>query len=127
MYSSAVFEEPTMTLEEASQAKLKGICEKLELSQSDHLLEIGTGWGGLAIHAAREYGCQVTTTTISSEQYQFAQQRVREEGLEDRITVLLKDYRDLTGQFSKTRVCRDAGSDRPRVCRYLLQEVQRPP
>lgn len=101
MYSSAVFEEPTMTLEEASQAKLKGICKKLELSQSDHLLEIGTGWGGLAIHAAREYGCQVTTTTISSEQYQFAQQRVREEGLEDRITVLLRDYRDLTGQFSK--------------------------
>lgn len=101
MYSSAVFEEPTMTLEKASQAKLRGICEKLELSSSDHLLEIGTGWGGLAIYAAREYDCQVTTTTISSEQYQFAQQRAREEGLTDRITVLLKDYRDLTGQFSK--------------------------
>jgi len=101
MYSSAVFEQPSMTLEEASQAKLKGICEKLELSSSDHLLEIGTGWGGLAIYAARKYGCRVTTTTISSEQYHFAQQRAREEGLADRITVLRDDYRDLTGQFGK--------------------------
>jgi cyclopropane-fatty-acyl-phospholipid synthase len=101
MYSSAVFEEPTMTLEEASQAKLKGICEKLELSPTDHLLEIGTGWGGLAIYAAQEYGCRVTTTTISKEQYQFAQQRVREEDLTELITVLMEDYRDLSGQFSK--------------------------
>lgn len=101
MYSSAVFEEPTMTLEEASQAKLKGICEKLELSPTDHLLEIGTGWGGLAIYAAQEYGCRVTTTTISKEQYQFAQQRVREEGLTKLITVLMEDYRDLSGHFSK--------------------------
>ena len=101
MYSSAVFEEPTMTLEEASQAKLKGICEKLELSPTDHLLEIGTGWGGLAIYAAREYGCRVTTTTISKEQYQFAQERVQEEGLTELITVLMEDYRDLSGQFSK--------------------------
>ena len=101
MYSSAVFEEPTMTLEEASQAKLKGICEKLELSPKDNLLEIGTGWGGLAIYAAREYGCRVTTTTISKEQYQFAQERVQEEGLTELITVLMEDYRDLSGQFSK--------------------------
>ena len=101
MYSSAVFEEPTMTLEEASQAKLKGICEKLELSPNDNLLEIGTGWGGLAIYAAREYGCRVTTTTISKEQYQFAQERVQEEGLTELITVLMEDYRDLSGQFSK--------------------------
>jgi len=101
MYSSAVFEDPTMTLEEASQAKLKGICEKLELSPNDNLLEIGTGWGGLAIYAAREYGCRVTTTTISKEQYQFAQERVQEEGLTELITVLMEDYRDLSGQFSK--------------------------
>ncbi len=101
MYSSAVFEDPTMTLEEASQAKLKGICEKLELSPKDNLLEIGTGWGGLAIYAAREYGCRVTTTTISKEQYQFAQERVQEEGLTELITVLMEDYRDLSGQFSK--------------------------
>ena len=101
MYSSAVFEDPTMTLEEGSQAKLKGICEKLELSPNDNLLEIGTGWGGLAIYAAREYGCRVTTTTISKEQYQFAQERVQEEGLTELITVLMEDYRDLSGQFSK--------------------------
>ncbi len=101
MYSSAVFEKPTMTLEEASQTKLKLICDKLELCPTDHLLEIGTGWGGLAIFAAREYGCRVTTTTISREQFEFAQQRVRKENLEDCVTVLLEDYRDLTGQFSK--------------------------
>jgi len=101
MYSSAVFKKPTMTLEEASQAKLKLICDKLELTPSDHLLEIGTGWGGLAIFAAQKYGCRVTTTTISRKQFQFAQQLVRKEGLEDSVTVLLEDYRDLTGQFSK--------------------------
>jgi cyclopropane-fatty-acyl-phospholipid synthase len=101
MYSSAVFESSTMTLEEASRAKLKLICDKLELSSSDHLLEIGTGWGGLAVFAAQEYGCRVTTTTISREQYEFARQRVREENLQERVTVLLEDYRDLNGQFSK--------------------------
>ena len=101
MYSSAVFEDPLMTLEEASLVKMRKICEKLRLSSSDELLEIGTGWGGLAIYAAKKYGCRVTTTTISQEQYSFALSRVKEEGLEDQITVLNKDYRDLTGQFDK--------------------------
>lgn len=101
MYSSAVFEDPRMSLEEASRAKLDGICQKLDLSPADHLLEIGTGWGGLAIHAAEKFGCRVTTTTISQQQYEYAQQRVREAGLVDTVTVLLEDYRDLTGQFSK--------------------------
>ena len=101
MYSSAVFKNSKMTLEEASFAKLKLICDKLELSPEDHLLEIGAGWGGLAIFAAREYGCRVTTTTISQEQFVFTQRRVREENLESYVTVLLQDYRDLTGQFSK--------------------------
>jgi cyclopropane-fatty-acyl-phospholipid synthase len=101
MYSSAVFSEPTTSLEKASRAKLKLICDKLELSPADHLLEIGTGWGGLAIFAAREYGCRVTTTTISREQCQFARERVQEEDLQDRVTVMLEDYRDLSGKFSK--------------------------
>ena len=101
MYSSAIFETPRMTLEEASLAKMKRICEKLDLSSSDEMLEIGTGWGGLAVYAAKKYGCQVTTTTISQEQYNFALNRVKEEGLEDYVTVLNKDYRDLEGQFDK--------------------------
>ncbi|HEY5622690.1 MAG TPA: cyclopropane-fatty-acyl-phospholipid synthase family protein [Gammaproteobacteria bacterium] len=101
MYSSAMFPDPEMTLEEASQAKLRLVCDKLELTPSDHLLEIGTGWGGLAIFAARNYGCRVTTTTISKEQFDFATQRVCDEGLDDRITVLMEDYRDLEGCFSK--------------------------
>ncbi len=101
MYSAAVFDEPTMTLEEASQAKLKLICDKLELSPADHLLEIGTGWGGLAVFAAKNYGCRVTTTTISAEQHDYARERVRKEGLENRVTVLLEDYRDLEGRYSK--------------------------
>jgi len=101
MYSSAVFEDPLMTLEEASLAKMRKICEKLRLSSSDELLEIGAGWGSLAIYAAKKYGCRVTTTTISQEQYSFVLSRVKEEGLEDQVTVLNKDYRDLIGQFDK--------------------------
>ena len=101
MYSSAIFETPRMTLEEASLTKMRRICEKLELSSSDKVLEIGAGWGGLAVYAAKKYGCQVTTTTISQEQYSFALNRVKEEGLEDYVTVLKKDYRDLEGQFDK--------------------------
>jgi cyclopropane-fatty-acyl-phospholipid synthase len=101
MYSCAVFERPEATLEEASLAKLERICEKLELGPEDHLLEIGTGWGGLAVHAAAEYGCRVTTTTISREQHAYACERVREQGLEDRVTVLLEDYRELTGSYDK--------------------------
>src|SRR5262249_39369984 len=88
MYSCAVFERPDMTLEEASVAKLERICSKLDLKPSDHLVEIGTGWGGLAIHAAACYGCRVTTTTISKEQHAYAQARIRAAGLENRITLL---------------------------------------
>jgi cyclopropane-fatty-acyl-phospholipid synthase len=101
MYSSAIFEHPEMSLYDASVAKLDRICQKLQLSPRDHLLEIGTGWGGFAIHAATHYGCRVTTTTISREQFELAQQRVAAAGLGDRITLLLQDYRDLEGQYDK--------------------------
>ncbi len=101
MYSAAVFERPGMTLEEAQTAKLDRICRKLDLQPSDHLLEIGTGWGAMAIHAARHYGCRVTTTTISAEQHALALERVGEAGLQDRIEVLRRDYRALTGTYSK--------------------------
>jgi cyclopropane-fatty-acyl-phospholipid synthase len=94
MYSCAVFDSPEDTLEEASLAKLRRVCEKLELTPSDHVLEIGTGWGGFAVYAAERYGCRVTTTTISSEQYAYASARVREAGLQERVTVLFQDYRD---------------------------------
>jgi cyclopropane-fatty-acyl-phospholipid synthase len=101
MYSSALFREQDVSLEEASIAKLDEICVQLELSEEDHLLEIGTGWGGMAIHAARHYGCRVTTTTISREQYEYASALVEEAGLQDRITVLCEDYRNLTGRYDK--------------------------
>lgn len=101
MYSSAVFERPEMSLAEASLAKLDRICRKLELSPSDHVLEIGTGWGGFAVHAAKNYGCRVTTTTISREQYEYARARVDAEGLSDRIALLLDDYRNLDGCYDK--------------------------
>lgn len=101
MYSSAIFADPYMNLEEASSYKLESICKKLELKASDHLIEIGTGWGGMAIYAATHYGCKVTTTTISQEQYEYASQRVRENRLEDKITVLNKDYRHLQGSYDK--------------------------
>jgi len=101
MYSAAVFETPEMGLQEASIAKLDRICRKLELTPDDHLLEIGTGWGGLAIHAASRYGCRVTTTTISDAQYQLADERIRAAGLENRITLLKEDFRNLRGQFDK--------------------------
>ena len=101
MYSSALFEHEGMTLEEASVAKLERICEQLSLGPGDHVLEIGTGWGGFAIHAAATRGCRVTTTTISAEQHAYAVRRVREAGLEDRVTVLRSDYRDLRGRYDK--------------------------
>jgi cyclopropane-fatty-acyl-phospholipid synthase len=90
-----------MTLEQAQLAKLDRICRKLDLNPGDHLLEIGTGWGALAIHAARHYGCRVTTTTISTQQHALARERVAAAGLGDRITVLLDDYRDLDGRYDK--------------------------
>lgn len=100
-YSSGIFLTPSSTLREASIEKIDRICRKLELQPNDHLLEIGTGWGGLAIHAATNYGCRVTTTTISQQQFEVAKQRIAEAGLSDRVTLLLQDYRDLTGQFDK--------------------------
>jgi cyclopropane-fatty-acyl-phospholipid synthase len=101
MYSSAVFPSAGASLEEASVHKLDLICRKLALGPEDHLLEIGTGWGGLAVHAAGNYGCRVTTTTISRNQFEFARRRVREVGLADRVTLLAEDYRDLTGTYDK--------------------------
>jgi len=100
-YSSAIFPHETTSLEEAQQHKLKTICESLDLSENDHLLEIGTGWGGLACYAAQNYGCQVTTTTISDAQFDLAQKRINDADLHQKITLLKKDYRDLTGEYSK--------------------------
>jgi len=101
MYSAAIFERREMSLAEASRAKLDRICEKLDLQPSDHVLEIGTGWGGFALHAAQTYGCRVTTTTLSREQRDLALERVSEAGLSDRVTILLDDYRELTGTYDK--------------------------
>lgn len=100
-YSCAMFVDPTATLEEAQVAKLDRLCELLELGPDDHLLEIGTGWGGLAVHAASRYGCRVTTTTISAEQHDHASKLVAELGLAGRVDVLDVDYRDLTGTYDK--------------------------
>lgn len=101
MYSCALYNQPSDTLAEAQTNKLKSICDKLDLQPSDQLLEIGTGWGGLAIYAAQHYGCHVTTTTISDEQFAYAQQQVKQLGLEDKITLLKQDYRHLEGQYDK--------------------------
>jgi cyclopropane-fatty-acyl-phospholipid synthase len=101
MYSCGIFTHPQATLQQASEAKLARICDKLQLQPTDHVLEIGTGWGGFALYAATHYGCRVTTTTISRQQYDFAKQRVCEAGLEDRITLLLEDYRNLDGRYDK--------------------------
>ncbi|HDS1736511.1 MULTISPECIES: cyclopropane-fatty-acyl-phospholipid synthase family protein [Pseudomonas] len=101
MYSAAQFEHAEQTLEQAQLNKLERICQKLELSPADHLLEIGCGWGSLAIHAATRHGCRVTTTTLSEAQYTHTLQRVRSLGLEQRVTVLREDYRDLKGTFDK--------------------------
>jgi cyclopropane-fatty-acyl-phospholipid synthase len=101
MYSSALFADNTKDLHSASLEKLDHICRKLHLESNDHVLEIGTGWGGFAIHAAEHYGCLVTTTTISEEQYEHAVRLVKQRSLEDRVIVLKQDYRDLTGQYDK--------------------------
>jgi cyclopropane-fatty-acyl-phospholipid synthase len=101
MYSCAFFERSGMTLQQAQEAKLERICRKLDLGPDDHVLEIGTGWGGFALHAAGRYGCRVTTTTISPSQFELARERVRAAGLTDRVTLLLEDYRDLEGRFDK--------------------------
>jgi cyclopropane-fatty-acyl-phospholipid synthase len=101
MYSCAYFPHREMTLTEGAIAKLELVCEKLDLRPQDRVLEIGSGWGGFATHAAATRGCRVTTTTISREQFEFAQERVREAGVAERVTVLREDYRDLRGRFDK--------------------------
>jgi len=101
MYSAAQFLTAEDTLEQAQLNKLERICQKLALTPEDHLLEIGTGWGSMAIYAAQHYGCRVTTTTLSREQFAYTEQRIAEQGLQDRITLLLTDYRDLDGQYDK--------------------------
>jgi cyclopropane-fatty-acyl-phospholipid synthase len=101
VYSCAYFPREGASLEEAQLEKLERVCGRLRLGPGNHLLEIGTGWGGLAIHAAREHGCRVTTTTISREQFELARRRVVEAGLEDRVTVLFEDYRDLRGSYDR--------------------------
>jgi cyclopropane-fatty-acyl-phospholipid synthase len=100
-YSSGVFEDEATTLAEAQTAKLDRLCRKLRLDAGDHLLEIGTGWGSMAMHAAARYGCKVTTTTISAEQFTLATERVKKAGLSDRVQVILEDYRDLRGTYDK--------------------------
>jgi len=133
MYSSAVFAHPSQDLYEASLNKLEIICQQLQLKESDHLLEIGSGWGAMAIYAAQHYGCRVTTVTISQEQYAHAQARIEAEGLSGRITLLLKDYRelvdhDMLGQFDKLvsiemieAVGADFQADYFRICSDLLK------
>ena len=101
MYSCAIFENENSSLEQASINKIERICKKLELSSNDHVLEIGTGWGGFAIFAAKNFGCKVTTTTISQKQYEYTLEKVKALGLQDKISVLKKDYRDLTGKYNK--------------------------
>ncbi len=101
MYSSACFTEVNNTLEDAAENKLKIICEKLKLKPQDHLLEIGCGWGGFAIYAAQNYGCKVTTTTISDQQYDYAVEKIDQANLSSQITILKQDYRALRGQYDK--------------------------
>lgn len=101
MYSSALYDHPGQPLEHAQRAKVERICEWLELGPEDHLLEIGTGWGGLAAHAARTRGCRVTTTTLSAKQREHAAARIRAEGIGNLVEVIGADYRDLRGSFTK--------------------------
>ena len=100
-YSCAYFKDTNTTLEDASIEKLDRMCRKLKLSEKDNILEVGTGWGSFSIHAAKNYGCSITTTTISDAQYEYAKARVLEEGLESKINVINKDYRKLDGQYDK--------------------------
>lgn len=101
MYSSATFHHPDLCLADASTAKLERICQKLDLKPEDHVIEIGTGWGGFATYAAKNYGCKITTTTISKEQFQAAKIRIAEAGVTDKVTVIMEDYRKLQGKFDK--------------------------
>jgi len=100
-YSSAIYNDKAQNLSQAQINKMKTICERLSLTAKDHVIEVGTGWGGLAIYMAQNYGCKVTTTTISDAQFDYAQKQVNELGLEDKITLLKQDYRKLSGQYDK--------------------------
>jgi cyclopropane-fatty-acyl-phospholipid synthase len=100
-YSSAYFTNSGQSLEEAQRAKYEALCRKVKLKAGDHLLEIGSGWGGFSVHAAKNYGCRITTVTISEEQYRYAKERFQREGVADRVEILLKDYRAVEGQFDK--------------------------
>jgi cyclopropane-fatty-acyl-phospholipid synthase len=100
-YSCAIFPKKESSLHEASIAKFDRICQKLNLSAEDHVLEIGSGWGGFALHAASKYGCKVTAATISRKQYEYAMKRIEDAGLGDRIRVLLQDYRNVNGSYDK--------------------------
>jgi cyclopropane-fatty-acyl-phospholipid synthase len=101
MYSCAIFEPEDISLAKAQHVRLERVCGRLDLQQSDHLVEIGSGWGAMAIHAARHYDCKVTTVTISEAQYQLAKQKIEEAGLSEKINLLLQDYRDLEGEYDK--------------------------
>jgi cyclopropane-fatty-acyl-phospholipid synthase len=101
MYSSAIYNKKKDKLNIASQNKLKTICQKLKIKKTDHIMEIGTGWGGFAIYAAKNYGCKITTTTISRQQYIYAKNKIKQLKLQNKIRVLFKDYRDLNGNFDK--------------------------
>lgn len=100
-YSSGYFAHDGDSLAQASINKFDRLCQKLDLNPDDHLLEIGSGWGGFACHAAKTYGCRVTAVTISREQLAVTRQRIAEEGLQDRVTALFRDYRDITGTYTK--------------------------
>lgn len=101
LYSSALYNHADDSLEQAQINKMDRLCQQLELKPTDHVVEIGTGWGAMAIYMAEQYGCQVTTTTISEEQHAYAEQKIKERGLEDKITLLKEDYRNLTGTYDK--------------------------
>ncbi|WHP61622.1 SAM-dependent methyltransferase [Vibrio harveyi] len=101
LYSSALYNQVDDSLEQAQINKMERLCQQLELKSSDHVIEIGTGWGAMAIYMAEQYGCRVTTTTISEEQYAYAEQKINERGLTDKITLLKEDYRNLTGSYDK--------------------------
>jgi cyclopropane-fatty-acyl-phospholipid synthase len=101
LYSSGVFKREDSSLEEAQIEKIDRICRKLKLKPSDHLIEIGTGWGAFALHAAKHYGCRVSTTTISKNQFEMTRARIKEAGLENQIELLYQDYRKLEGRYDK--------------------------
>lgn len=128
MYSCAIFDARHEDLHSAQLNRLDQICRKLQLVPGDHVLEIGTGWGGFAMYAAKNYGCRVTTTTISKEQFQWAERAITNAGLQDRITLLQDDFRDLTGQFDKLvsiemieAIGSDLYEDFFRICSDLLK------